>query len=178
MNNLDHIESMSADLVERYPMFLTVTLPKCHNRKGMEKQKSVLLKMMKHMFDNYAQDATGAFEFTLKGNVHAHCFFNPRQLFEDDVQVKLEIVVKILSSIFKKYSICDLQIIKDHQHVYNYITKDNEIMRKIMNKPCFSYHRESHVDKRTIEQKLGLTCSMDVHKMEEIDAQCNCDCTC
>lgn len=71
MNTLDHIQTPVDQLSDHY-LFVTITLPKAHNRKGAYRQYEIMHKMLKSIFENYFESIVGALEFTKKGNIHAH----------------------------------------------------------------------------------------------------------
>lgn len=161
MKALDHIESRTEVIISRCPLFVTITLPKSCHRKGPKKQKEIMERHLRLIFSNYAESAIGVYELTMKGNIHAHMFFQPRSFFDEiefsTERAKLEAIVKLLSSELKRYSISDIQIIKNQANVYKYLIKEIHVTKQILqSKACFEYQRYIYRTEEELAQKLGL----------------------
>lgn len=127
MKQLDHIESPKTQY-EGYKYFATITLPSRLNRLNITKQKAFMDKALLRLGTSYLESFIGAYEFTKKGNIHAHIVVKPSEYFYDvpfvnqEARERAELIR--LSSYFKQLSICDVQLIKKIENVYAYIQKD------------------------------------------------------
>lgn len=128
MLTLGHIRPTPEE-AKRCPYFCTITLPKCHYRKGAIKQCEVMDKLLKRIGENYFEFAFGCYEITLKGNIHAHIICKLRE----GVQLRSNMAsAKMMSSFLKSYSNCDFQCIKNLENILTYIYKDIEDTHNIL----------------------------------------------
>ncbi len=168
MTTLDHIEYSSDLLLDGYDMFVTVTLPKTHYRKGARKQSEVMDMLLKKIGNSYAESFVGAMELTVKGNVHAHLIFKCRELFPDikfkDNAARLRAHVTMLSSCLKHYSICDVQIIKNMSNVDKYVRKDVDITSKIIGRNA--YIRFNTIRGNPLELKEDVNCILELEQLD------------
>lgn len=179
MKHLDHIECTVAHAEATYPLFLTITLPKCHYRKKARKQNEVMNRALPYLFADIADKVIGVKELTMKGNIHAHMLLRPR-IFTNHLTgnpLSLEDTVKIINNILKGGPISDLQIVKKHENVLKYLWKDIDITRQLIEaKPCFLWCRKISEEQaeENLATKLGLIQSTVLDAKAPAHA-CECD---
>lgn len=160
------IESMVP--IDQYELFVTVTLPKSCYRKSPEIQAQIMKRYLHQVHSNYFEEITGCYELTLKGNVHAHFFGIYRKgLFEgiefQNKKAQNNANIKLIFSQLKRYSISDVQAIKNHDQLYTYLNKELNVTAQIIKqKPTFMISNkkiEEAVLKRnpTLNQMLEMT---------------------
>lgn len=116
-----------------YDYFVTVTLPKCHYRKNVVKQKEVMDRKLRELAITLnIFNAHGCYEFTKKGNVHAHmmaniCIMDPSEKEQN---------VMAANAILKTKGIHDVQIIDNYEKCSKYLLKDVYITKDIFKKVC------------------------------------------
>lgn len=154
MYSLGHIQPKFETFCEDTLFFATITLPKCHYSKPLKAQINAMDKLLFRICGNYFHYAYGAYELTLKGNIHAHVGVKLREHFNHS---DMNMSVKLMSSLLKQFSNCDFQLIKNHRNVYDYIYKDTNKMFEILiaanikASPLLSYHPYG-VDRIRIEE--------------------------
>lgn len=136
MYNLGHIQP-AIEQVKYHDYFTTITLPKCHYRKGPTKQMEVARSLFKRISTNYFESAYGCTELTKKGNIHIHAIVTLKNGIELPTT---EASARMMSAFLKPYSNCDFQVIKNIDNVYNYVYKDIETMKAVLKgSPCLSW---------------------------------------
>lgn len=162
MYSLGHIQPAIED-VEDYKFFTTITLPKCHYRKGPTKQFEVAKALFKRICENYFDSAYGCTELTKKGNIHIHAIVSVKtelsSLFTETA------LARMMSAYLKPYSNCDFQVIKCIDNVYTYVYKDIAVMQKVLEKsPCISWElKPSKIDNKLLK---SITCIHNVPCMQ------------
>lgn len=155
MFSLGHIQP-PIEKFSGFRYFITITLPKCHYKKGALKQSEVMDNMFRRIAANLFEEAYVSYELTLKGNIHAHAVIKVREFFEgitfDNEQAQDNANIKILSQALKQYSNSDVQRIKNVENVYKYLYKEIDITQRILGKsPMRYYGRPATVAKQVAE---------------------------
>jgi hypothetical protein len=110
-------------------------------------------RLYKLIATNYFELSYGCYEFTMKGNIHAHFLVKLREHVELQTY---QASVKMMNAHLKRYSICDFQLIKDHDNVIKYIYKDKFETKSILviKDPCRSYLPKPEEYKNPLSKRM------------------------
>lgn len=128
MFNLGHIEPKIEQL-KGLDFFCTITLPKRFYRRRPTAQYKVMDNIMKHIANNYLEEAYGCYELTQKGNIHSHWICRPKDTYLNE---NPRVTVALMSALLKQYSNCDFQLIKNKENTLQYIYKDKDETIKVL----------------------------------------------
>lgn len=132
---LDHKEFTTFDAPHRH--FITITLPKCYYKKPVLKQKEAMDRLI-HRFCGLFEvnRAQGCYELTKQSNIHAHMAGTIKM--EDGFNENEQLI--LIRSILKHFpSIVNVQIIKNHDNVLNYILKDTKLTTQAFKQDAITY---------------------------------------